>query len=42
MGVKVLATQDKVSGIPIPELRAFYDAIGDGPVPMVLESFVQW
>ena len=42
MGLKVLATQDKVNGIPIPELRAFYDAIGDGPVPMVLESFVQW
>lgn len=42
MGLEVLATQDKVGGIPIPELRAFYDAIGDGSVPMEIEAFVQW
>ncbi len=42
MGLKVVAKQDEVGGIPIPEMRAFYDAIGDGPVPMVLESLVHW
>ena len=42
MGLKVRATQDEVSGIPIPKLRAFYEAIGDGPVKLDLEAFVEW
>lgn len=42
MAAEVRATQDNIAGIPIPELRAFYEAIGDGPVPMEIEAFVQW
>jgi uncharacterized OsmC-like protein len=42
MGLPVTAKQDEVSGIPIPQLRAFYDAIGDAPVVLDLEAFVQW
>ena len=42
MGLPVTAKQDEVSGIPIPKLRAFYEAIGDGPVVLDLEAFVEW
>jgi uncharacterized OsmC-like protein len=42
MGLPVTAKQEEVSGIPIPKLRAFYEAIGDGPVVLDLEAFVEW
>ena len=42
MGLPVTAKQDEVSGVPIPQLRAFYEAIGDGPVVLDLEAFVEW
>src|SRR3954447_15324454 len=42
MGLKVTAPQEEVSGIPIPKLRAFYEAIGDGPIVLDLEAFVEW
>lgn len=42
MGLPVTAKQEQVAGIPIPGLRAFYEAIGDDPVMLDLEAFVQW
>ncbi len=42
MGLPVTAKQDEVSGIPIPALRGFYEAIGDGPIMLDLEAFVEW
>jgi uncharacterized OsmC-like protein len=42
MGLPVTASADEVSGIPIPELREFYQAIGDDPVVLDLEAFVRW
>jgi uncharacterized OsmC-like protein len=42
MGLQVTAKQDEVSGIPIPALRGFYEAIGDGPIVLDLEAFVEW
>ena len=42
MGLPVTAAQDEVSGVPIPELRASYEAIGDGPVVLDLEAYVEW
>ncbi len=42
MGLPVTATQEEVSGIPIPKLRAFYEAIGDGPIVLDLEAYVEW
>ncbi len=42
MGLEVTAKQDEVSGIPIPALRGLYEAIGDGPIVLDLEAFVEW
>ena len=42
MSLPVTAKQDEVSGIPIPALRGFYEAIGDGPVVLDLEAYVEW
>ncbi len=42
MGLPVTAKQEEVSGIPIPALRGFYEAIGDGPVVLDLEAYVEW